>query len=164
MYNCSFLLLVIPILVIKVPFYIAYSIFSLLVSSFLYHNYYNVNTLSGYFILLYDQLNIMNTCILISFQSLPFSIDYMMMYLLEKYLYNRNWTCCFIYLLSFLNMMNIPLSILFCINTLIYVMTQNREFENYERYLWHLFQSIYITLALSKLYPFRFIRSRSKIK
>ena len=151
--NLSFLFLSLPIVLIQIPWFIFLSIISLLGSSFLYHNH--TSHFWGYYILLFDQLNIINTCILISFGSLSVSLDFMTIYILERFLYNNCISCCFVYFLSFLNMMDIHLSILFCFNLLLYCWVQGREFSELERYAWHFIQAIYILMALSKKYPFR---------
>ena len=162
--SLSFLFLGLPILLIRVPSYILFSVLSLLISSFLYHNIANHETILGYYILLFDQLNIINTCCMISFHSMPFSIDFMSMYLIERFIYNQCTTCWFIYFISFLNMMTIPITIFFFINLLIYCNLQDREFTEIERYAWHISQAIYIFLALSNIYRFRFWKYAKNIK
>lgn len=155
--NCSFLLLGIPILLLNIPFKIILSILLLLFSSFLYHNYYENQDNSFYskYILLFDQLNIIHTSCMIGLQSYHYSLQYIFIYLIEKFMYNGSWTCRFVYFLCFLNMINIPIFCFFVINTLIYTYCQNRDFSIIERYLWHSSQSIYILLALLKIYSFR---------
>ena len=113
------------------------------------------NSFFSKYILLFDQLNIINTSCMIGLQSYHYSLQYIFIYLIEKFLYNGSWTCRFVYLLCFLNMINIPIFCFFIINTLIYTYCQDRDFSTIERYIWHSSQSIYILLALLKIYSFR---------
>lgn len=153
--NYSFLFLGLPILLLNIPMEIIFSLTLLLISSFLYHNNEQDDSLFSELILIFDQMNIINMSCMISFQSFHFSIQYLTIYMLEKYILNGCWTCQFIYFLSFLNMIDLPILCFFIMNTFIYMSCQNRDFSSLERYLWHGSQSIYMILALQKLYSFR---------
>ena len=153
--NLSFLLFSIPLVLSNVPIGIFISLVFLQFSSFLYHNC-NVNDRDAIELaLLFDQINIINTSCMIGLQSVMISCQFCVLFLLEKILWNRSLVCHFVYIVSFIKMATIPLFFIFILNMIIYYCVQGREFSNMERYLWHICQSLYITIALSRLYNFR---------
>ena len=153
--NLSFLLFSIPIVMNKVPVGICLSLIFLQFSSFLYHNCNTNDRDAMELVLLFDQLNIINTSCMISLQSVIISCQFCFLFLLEKILWNCSFVCYFVYFFSFLNMATMPLFIIFILNLSIYYYVQGREFTNTERYIWHMCQSLYITVAIGKLYEYR---------
>lgn len=153
--NYSFFLLGLPIILLNIPTELIISLSFLMFSSFLYHNNEEQDTSLSYFILVFDQLNIINTSCMISFYSFKNSFQYMSLYLLEKYIFDGSLTAQFVYFIAFINLLDLRTLLFFILNTLIYIYVQNREFSTIERYVWHLSQSIYIIFGLIQKYPFR---------
>jgi hypothetical protein len=153
--NLSFLLFSIPIVMKKVPIGICLSLIFLQFSSFLYHNCDTNDRDAMELALLFDQLNIINTSCMISLQSAIVSCQFCFLFLLEKILWNCSFVCHFVYLFSFIKMATMPLFLILILNSSIYYYVQGREFTNTERYIWHMCQSLYITVALGKLYEHR---------
>ena len=153
--NLSFLLLLLPAIYVDVPIQIIVSLLSLCFSSLLFHN---INEYDGKipFILAFDQINIINTCIMITFDSWSISLRFILLSLLER-LFQRSggFTCMMVYFFCFImNFTNNTILILFLLNLSIYTITnlQNRDFTSLERYIWHGSQAVYITFGLLNTY------------
>lgn len=163
--NLSFLLLLLPCVYVDLPIQLILSLLSLSFSSLLFHNIEFHEKIP--FILEFDQINIINTCIMITFDSLSLSGKLILLSILERmFLRSGGFTCMIVYLICFLkNYTNHSILIFFLLNLSIYTMTnlQNRDFSDIERYIWHSSQAMYITLGLcNKYYPRLSVIERKK--
>lgn len=162
--NLSFLLLLLPGVYLDIPIQIILSLLSLSFSSLLFHNIEFHEKIP--FILDFDQMNIINTCIMITFDSFLLSGKLILMSILERMFLRSGVTCMIVYLVCFLkNYTNHSILIFFLLNLSIYTITnlQNRDFSEIERYIWHSSQAIYITLGLcNKYYPRLSVIERKK--
>lgn len=154
--NLSFLFLLSPVVFLQISSEIIFSLIMLGFSSLLYHNrsisdMFNYNSLY-----MFDQINIINTCTIISFESFPLAVHFMSMYLLEQFLFRTCYTCLFVYFISFVNVISNANIALFFMNSCLYLNSQGRDFTDCERYLWHFLQGLYIFLTLKRNFPFRF--------
>jgi len=151
--NLSFLLLLLPGVYINAPIQIILSLLSLSVSSLLYHN---IEFHKFPFLLEFDQINIINTCIMITFDSWSLSAKLSLLSILERiFIRSGGFTCIFVYFICFLNnYTNNVFLMFFLFNVFLYSITnlQHRDFSDIERYLWHASSAMYITLGLCNKY------------
>ena len=156
--NLSFLFLLSAVVFLQIPSEIIFSLILLGFSSLLYHNpsFFLTSSTTPYYFYIFDQMNIINTCTTISFESLPLSIHFMSMYLLEQFLFRTCYTCLFVYFISFLNVISTSNILLVLIISCLYVHSRGRDFTDCERYLWHFLQGLYIFLTLKRNFPYRF--------
>ena len=105
---------ILPILLLDIPFYHALSLFSLTLSSFLYHNYPNQMTKR------IDYSNIINTCSIIYFEDIDISIYYLFLYFIEQTYFKSHFIMFFVYFLSYTKYMKSPVVSLYFFFILIY--------------------------------------------
>jgi hypothetical protein len=153
--NLSFLLLLLPGVYIDAPIQIILSLLSLSLSSLLFHNIEFHEKFP--FLLEFDQINIINTCIMITFDSWSLSAKLILLSILERIFFIRSggFTCMFVYFICFLkNYTNNVFLMFFLFNVFLYSITnlQHRDFSDIERYLWHASHAMYITIALTNKY------------
>lgn len=153
--NLSFLLLLLPGAYIDAPIQIILSLLSLSLSSLLFHNIEFHKKFP--FLLEFDQINIINTCIMITFDSWSLSAKLSLLSILERIFFIRSggFTCMFVYFICFLkNYTNNAILTFFLVNLFIYTITniQERDFSDIERYIWHASSAMYITLGLRNKY------------
>ena len=139
--NLSFLFLLSPVVFLQISSEIIFFNY-VRFSSLLYHNrsisdMFNYNSLY-----MFDQINIINTCTIISFESFPLAVHFMSMYLLEQFLFRTLYV--FICLFHFFCECNFQCK--YCIifhEFCLYLNSQGRDFTDCERYLWHFLQGLY---------------------
>ena len=154
--NLSFLFLLSPIFLLKIPLEIILCWIFLGFSSLLYHNPFIFEMFNHNLVYIFDQINIINTSTMISFGSFSLSLNFISMYMLEQFFYGSCYTCLFVYFINFLNVISSMNIILFLMNSFLYLNSQGRDFTYFERYLWHFLQGLYIFLTLKRNFPYRF--------
>ena len=145
----------IPIILLDLPYYIIISLIYLTTFSFIFHNFPNKITR------ILDHCNIINTCSLLYFDDFTISLYYLCLYGLEQRYRQTDYVMYFIYFLSYTKYCNNPYSTLyFFTSILIFTTTYFQEknsfnFYNYQRWLWHFGQGMYIYHSISENYSNR---------
>lgn len=152
----SYLLFLSPIIILKLPLQIICALLLLTLSTLIYHN--NTNMEIDRLLFFFDQMNIINTCCIISFESQSISVLCICLYFIETILFKTQIVPFLIFFLSSLRFINnfYCFYFFFCACSIYgYYLYHNIEkFDNIDRYIWHLSQVLYITIGISKLYPF----------
>ena len=132
---------------------IQYSLVFLSITSSLFHLIEKQNLFYSFFYLL-DHIAIINFASIFYFQSYSISFYYNLLFLIEYYFWRTKKTVFFIYGLNLFQNLQYEdnrIFLWFFISSLIYFNTYRRienRFLNYERWIWHFGQSMYIYHSL----------------
>lgn len=136
---------------------VQYSLLFLSITSFLYHSVEKQNPFYSFFYIL-DHIGIINLCSIFYFQSYYISIYYNLLFLIEYYFWRTKMTVFFIYGLNLFQNLQYEdnrIFLWFFISSILYCNTYRRienRFLNYERWIWHFGQSMYIYHSLQYKY------------
>ena len=146
----SSLCLLIPVLFLELSNFLFYSLLSLSLCSFIYHN--NTNRITK----ILDYVNIVNIsahfCL-----DFPYSSLYILLFLIEEILFETHYSKNIIYLLAYSKVCHIKnVNSWFFISLFVYCQaTYFKRFHRIERWLWHFGQGMYLYCVLSTMYPSR---------
>ena len=132
---------------------IQYSLIFLTITSFLYHSVEKKNPFYPFFYL-FDHIGIINFGSIFYFQSYSISFYYNLLFLIEYYFWRTKKTVFFIYGLNLFQNLQYKdnrIFLWFFISSIMYFNTYRRNenrFLNYERWIWHFGQSMYIYHSL----------------
>lgn len=136
---------------------VQYSLLFLSITSSLFHSIERNNKFYPFFYML-DHIGIINIGSIFYFQSYYISIYYNLLFLMEYYFWRTKMTVFFIYGLNLFQNLQYEdnrIFLWFFISSLLYCNTYRRienRFLNYERWIWHFGQSMYIYHSLKYKY------------
>lgn len=136
---------------------VQHSLIFLSITSFLFHSVEKQNPFYPFFYLL-DLIGIINLASVFYFQSYFISFYYNLLFLIEYYLWKTKTTVFFIYGLNLFQNLQYEdnqIFLWFFISSIMYFNTYRRienRFLNYERWIWHFGQSMYIYHSLKYNY------------
>jgi hypothetical protein len=146
----SSLCLLIPVLFLELSNFLFYSLLSLSLFSFIYHN--NNNRVTK----ILDYTNIVNIsanfCL-----DFPYSFLYILLFLIEEGLFETHYSKNIIYLLAYSKVFYIKnVNPWFFMSLFVYCQaTYFKRFHCIERWLWHFGQAMYLYVILFTMYPSR---------
>ena len=129
------------------------SLISLTITSFLFHSTTKKNQLYFFFYIL-DHISIINFGSIFYFKNYYVSFYYTLLFLIEYYFWRTKMTVFFIYGLNLFHNLQYydnRIFLWFFISSVVYFNTYRRKenrFLNYERWIWHFGQSMYIYHSL----------------
>ena len=146
MYYSSVCLLL-PIVALEVPFSITWRVLLLNLSSFLCENYTNQITI------ILDHVNIIHLSTYITFRGCNISFWLIGFYLLEAMRWETHHLRNMSYLVSCLQCMTNTTVYYWACMGIVFQRMRTKRLSTFDRWCWHVFQSIYIYQLLCVLYP-----------